>query len=165
MTVNDFLTDLRRRIADVDSSGFTDPELIGYLNDALTHLYHELASRGDRQSIARIDIPVEGLTVPDDFSDFMGRYPCHIEDGVFVNDWGLEFEMTYEKAPSRLTGVSETVPVRNSLLPLAIRLTSLLALNAHEFDVSQDLMLLEKSMTPPPQIQRFQTAPGEMPNG
>ena len=154
MTQKEMIALVRKLIADEQATGFTEggnleepegtQELLNYLDRAVDEYSKRQVAKRDVRLQKTMTIS-NGSSLPNDFLEFCGAVPLNINGGT----------ITYY-------GEASTLPVRyfarlpyvssygeNSSLPykhdqeIAITaLAAIYALNKHEFNVSQDLMLL-----------------------
>lgn len=154
MTQKEMLALVRKLIADEQATGFTEggnleepegtQELLNYLDRAVDEYSKRQVAKRDVRLQKTMTVS-NGRSLPNDFLEFCGAVPLNIDGGT----------ITYY-------GEASTLPVRyfarlpyvssygeNSSLPYKpdqeigiAALAAIYALNKHEFNVSQDLMLL-----------------------
>ena len=158
MTQNELIAYLRRMISDEQATGFIEndtleypdgtDELILYLDRAVHDYSFKLAEGKSTKLIKRMNV-VEGADLPGDFLMFCGSVPINIE-GNKISYYG-EGEITPVKYFARLPLVSayagaDELPYTNEeCINIATR-ASVYARNKHDYDVSQDLRLLNNGV-------------------
>lgn len=152
MTQSEMLAMVRKLISDEQATGFTDggnleepegtQELLNYLDRAVDEYSKRQAAAFDirLQKTMRV---TNNMSIPSDFLAFCGVVPLSVESGKFTY---------YGEAPSlpvkyfaRLPYVSRnegTLPYDEDQEIAIAALAAIYALNKHEFNVSQDLLLL-----------------------
>lgn len=154
MTRKELLALVRRLIADEQATGYTEggnleqpegtQELLNYLDRAVGVHSERRASAGDVRFI-RTMVPALGAKVPGDFLSFAGAVPISVNGGV------MSFYGPASTLPVRyfarlpyvsMFGENDTLPYRHDDELTIAALAAIYALNKHEFNVFQDLMLL-----------------------
>lgn len=154
MTPNQMLKMMRRYLNDEQATGFTEggnleqpegtQELLSYLDRAVDEYSKMQATRGDIRLIKKLTLR-NGELLPSDFLSLCGTVPMTVTNKTieleygsadipakyfarlpYVSDYGMDNELPYETDQS------------NAICALG----TIYALNKHEFNVSQDLMLL-----------------------
>ena len=153
MTPNQMLAMVRKLINDEQATGFTtggnleEPEgtqeLLNYLDRAVEEYSKRQAANGDMRLLKTMTI-TSGATLPDDYLAMCGAVPVSIT-GKTITFYGDESMMPVRYF-ARLPYVSSYLS--NSDIPyerdqdIAIcALAAIYALNKHEYNVSQDLIL------------------------
>ena len=153
MLVSKAIEIIRRRINDEYDTGYTDEDLINYINDAVKYLSSALISRNDPILVDEIDvgssIPVD---IPDNFVRTAGGFPVMRKRGKFyITDGSPVVTVKYFYIPHDITSVTESLPFTEEMYHMVIiNLACVYALNRHEFDVQQDEALrgqLEQLLT------------------
>lgn len=154
MTQKQMLAMVRKLIADEQATGFTEggnleepegtQELLNYLDRAVDEYSRRQYAAGDVRLMKSINI-TNGKAVPDDFLGFAGCVPVRIKDNVFT--WfSTEYncDVSYFARLPYVTSFSETeaLPYDTDQYIVLTALAAIYALNKHEYNVSQDLMLL-----------------------
>ena len=154
MTPNQMLAMVRKMINDEQATGYTmggnleEPEgtqeLLNYLDRAVDEYSKRQAAAQDMRLLKMMTI-TSGATLPDDYLAMCGAVPVSIT-GKTITFYGDE-NMMPVRYFARLPYVSSYLS--NSDIPyerdqdIAIcALAAIYALNKHEYNVSQDLMLL-----------------------
>ena len=154
MTPNQMLAMVRKMINDEQATGYTmggnleEPEgtqeLLNYLDRAVDEYSKRQAAAQDMRLLKMMTI-TSGATLPDDYLAMCGAVPVSIT-GKTITFYGDESMMPVRYF-ARLPYVSSYLS--NSDIPyerdqdIAIcALAAIYALNKHEYNVSQDLMLL-----------------------
>jgi len=145
MLVSEALTKIRDRISDQDAFGYTDSEIINYINDAIAVLWLHLISLGKNEVIKRVTSNITPFTKPSDFYQIIGN-PTIIENGDNLENYGkLPIEFCYYAKPSTIATTTDTLPFNNYAYHSAIiQVASMYALNRNEFDISQDKVILDE---------------------
>ena len=155
MTKSQMLALVRKLIADEEATGFTEggnleepegtQELLNYLDRAVDEYSKRQASNADIRLVNKITLDSNEEILPDDFISFCGLIPAKIEDKKLYY-YGDIVDPTV-KYFARLPYVSSysdtaTLPYEQDQYMTIAALAAIYALNKHEFNVSQDLMLL-----------------------
>lgn len=154
MTKLEILKYVRRFISDEQATGYTDTanleqpdgkdELINYLDRAVeTYSVRQAAAR-DMRLVKSLSI-TNGMAIPKDFLGFAGLVPISTADNAF-RFYGHTSTLAI-KYFARLPYVSgfndnDSLPYQHDQEMTIAALAAIYALNKHEFNVSQDLMLL-----------------------
>lgn len=154
MTPNQMLAMVRKLINDEQATGFTtggnleEPEgtqeLLNYLDRAVEEYSKRQAANGDMRLLKTMMI-TSGATLPDDYLAMCGAVPLSIT-GKTITFYGDESMMPVRYF-ARLPYVSSyadtaNIPYERDQDIAICALAAIYALNKHEFNVSQDLMLL-----------------------
>ena len=157
MTKTEMLAMVRRFIADEQATGFTESstgnnleepegeeELYMYLDRAVDEYSKRLVSQRDLRLVKQMTVNSGGL-LPSDFISFCGAVPVIIE-GKNIRYFGesTTIPVRYFARLPYVTSYSDTttLPYDNDQAMTITALAAIYALNKHEFNVSQDLMLL-----------------------
>ncbi len=154
MTPNQMIAMLRRYISDEQATGFTDggnleqpegtQELLSYIDRAVDEYSKRQAGLGDLRLMRTLNVTT-GAILPSDFLSLCGVVPITVSDKVityygeapsvpvryfarlpYVSDYGMDSELPYE--------LDQSLSI--------ISLAAVYALNKHEYNITQDLMLL-----------------------
>ena len=153
MTKSEMIEMLRRLISDEQGTDYTESnleepelskELEVYLDRAVDEYSKRQALSGDIRLVKKMTVS-NGTKLPLDFISFCGQVPITFEANV-MNYYGeaTNFKVRYF---ARLPYVSSygdkaTLPYENDQANTIMALAAIYFLNKHEFNVSQDLMLL-----------------------
>lgn len=157
MTKTEMLAMVRRFIADEQATGFTESstgnnleepegeeELYMYLDRAVDEYSKRLVSQRDLRLVKQMTVNSGGL-LPSDFISFCGAVPVIIE-GKNIRYFGesTTIPVRYFARLPYVTSYSDTatLPYDHDQAMTITALAAIYALNKHEFNVSQDLMLL-----------------------
>ncbi len=155
MTRTEILALVRKLIADEQATGFTEggnleqpegtQELLNYLDRAVDEYSKRQAGNADVRLVKRLTIQ-NGMNLPDDFLAFCGAVPLNIEGkSVYVYSTLPELPVRYfSRLPYVTSASSDDVDLGydNDQEITIAALAAIYALNKHEFDVSQDLLLM-----------------------
>ena len=155
MTQKTILALVRRLIADEQATGFTEggnleqpegtQELLNYLDRAVDEYSKRQAANGDLRLVENMTIKKD-ISLPNNFLSFCGVVPFYIEGKIIKS-----YEKNTASLPVRyfarlpyVTDFNETedLPYEHDQYMSIAALAAIHALNKHEFNVSQDLMLL-----------------------
>lgn len=154
MTPKQMLAMVRKLINDEQAAGFTtggnleEPEgtqeLLNYLDRAVEEYSKRQAANGDMRLLKTMTVS-SGSTLPDDYIAMCGAVPVSIT-GKTITFYGDESMMPVRYF-ARLPYVSSyadtaNIPYERDQDIAICALAAIYALNKHEFNVSQDLMLL-----------------------
>ena len=156
MTQKEILALVRKLIADEQATGFTESptgnnleepegteELINYLDRAVDEYSKRQAAAGDLRLMKRM-AGVDGARLPLDFLSFCGAVPVNVEGGV-MKYYGEATTLPiryFARLPYVSAYPSGALPYENDQERTIAALAAIYALNKHEYNVSQDLMLL-----------------------
>jgi len=153
-TQKEMLAMVRRLIADEQATGFTEggnleepegtQELLNYLDRAVDTYSKQQYAVGDVRLLKAITI-TNGMTAPDDFLGFAGVVPVQIKNRVmtwryteYTGEVGYFARLPYVSSYSE----NAELPYDNEQCIKITALAAVYALNKHEYDVSQHLLLL-----------------------
>ena len=154
MTPKQMLAMVRKLIADEQATGFTEggnleepegtQELQNYLNRAVDEYSKRQAGQKDIRLMKRLTIQA-GDKLPLDFLTWCGCVPVNIEGGK-ISFYG-EADAMPVKYMARLPYVTEyddesELPYETDQSTAITALAAIYALNKHEYNVSQHLMLM-----------------------
>lgn len=153
MTQSQMIALVRKLIADEQATGFTEggnleepegtQELINYLDRACDALSQRLAGARDLRLLKRMTV-ANGAKLPDDFLFFAGNVPVSVENGL-MNFYGEATTLPiryFARLPYVSAYPTGNLPYQHNDEIVIAALAATYALNKHEFNVSQDLMLL-----------------------
>lgn len=155
MTPYQMLEMVRRLISDEQGTGYTEggtleepegtQELLNYLDRAVDEYSKRLMEEKSVDLIKTLTVEVQNRTLPDDFLGFCGAVPVTVQNNT-INYYSDEPNISF-KYFARLPyvssySISTNVPYSQKHCMRIIALAAIYALNKHEFNVSQDLMLL-----------------------
>lgn len=154
MTPNQMLVMVRKLINDEQATGFTtggnleEPEgtqeLLNYLDRAVEEYSKRQAANGDMRLLKTMTVS-SGSTLPNDYLAMCGAVPVSIT-GKTITFYGDEDMMPvrYFARLPYVTSYSENaaLPYETDQQIMICALAAIFALNKHEYNVSQDLMLL-----------------------
>lgn len=166
MTQKELLALVRKLIADEQATGYTEggnleapegtQELLNYLDRAVDEYSRRRAEAKDVRFIKTV-VPTLGGRLPDDFLWFAGAVPISTDGGVMNFYGGLStLPVRYFARLPYVTAYREADPLpypHDTEITLAA-LAAIYALNKHEFNVSQDLMLLGMGGAPDAEPKR-----------
>ena len=156
MTQKEMLAMVRKLIADEQATGFTESptgnnleepegteELLNYLDRAVDAYSRRAVEAGDLRHMKRM-AAVDGARLPLDFLSFCGCVPVSVEGGL-MRFYGAPTTLPvryWARLPYVTAYPSGNLPYENDQERTIAALAAIYALNKHEFNVSQDLMLL-----------------------
>ena len=162
MTPNQMLAMVRKMINDEQATGFTtggnleEPEgtqeLLNYLDRAVEEYSKRQAANGDMRLLKTMTI-ISGSTLPNDYIAMCGAVPVSIT-GKTITFYGDETMMPvryFARLPyvtsvitnmSTGAGMNTNLPYERDQDIAICALAAIYALNKHEYNVSQHLMLL-----------------------
>ena len=154
MTKLEMLAMVRKIISDEQATGFTEggnleepegtQELLTYIDRAVDDYSKRQAAQRDMRLVNSMTVS-NGGALPDDFLAFCGAVPITVE-GKTMTYYGESTDCNV-KYLARLPYVTSfgdrvSLPYDNDQAMTITALAAIYALNKHEFNVSQDLMLL-----------------------
>ena len=154
MTKLEMLAMVRKIINDEQATGFTEggnleepegtQELLTYLDRAVDEYSKRQAGAHDLRLVKRMTVN-NGANLPSDFISFCGQVPITLE-GKVMNYYGYatNYTVRYFARLPYITSYSDTavLPYDTDQANTIMALAAIYALNKHEYNVSQDLMLL-----------------------
>lgn len=145
MTRSEMLTKLRVSLSDEQKVGFpSDDELLGYLDKATIYYSEQLIATKDPSMLKKM--PVVGcMELPDDFVALAGLHPVEVT-GRHMDYYGEEpYQIIYYATMSLPSsfGVDEEITHPLGADTIILDLGRTFALNRNEYDLSQDLKLVE----------------------
>lgn len=152
MTVNDFLTMLRKRIFDTDRSGYSDAELIDYTNAAIVQQTGEMILSGDPSLFIEEGLLSHADPLPERFGGWAGQFSVVVSNGKVYPEEGV-VKARWFTYPEPVNALEDTMPYADQYTPRLLTLAAAHALNRNEFDVSQD-MQLASALNPQGQVRR-----------
>ena len=154
MTQKQALALVRKLINDEQATGFTEggnleepegtQELLNYLDRAVDEYSRRQAGNKDLRLIKTMAI-LDKMPVPDDFIYFCGEIPASIEGKRIILYYNIEdMPVRYFARLPYVTSYSENeaLPYDYDQYMTIIALAAIYALNKHEYNISQHLMLL-----------------------
>ena len=154
MTRNQILALVRKLINDEQATGFTEggnleepegtQELLNYLDRAVYEYSKRQADKKDLRLLKRMTV-INGSPLPEDFLLFAGAVPLNIENGnIYFYGEATTLPVRYFSRLPYVTsyGEKEELPYENDQQIAISALAAIYALNKHEFNISQDLMLM-----------------------
>ena len=156
MTPNQMVAMVRKLINDEQATGYTEggtleqpegtQELLVYLDRAVDEYSKLSASREDIRLMKRISITAGGsVPLPRDFLSLCGSVPVDVSNKMLTYYGNTSvMPVRYFARLPYVTGYSmtATLPYERDQEIAICALAAIYALNKHEFNVSQDLMLL-----------------------
>ncbi len=155
MTQKEMLALVRKLVSDEQATGFTDggnleepegtQELLNYLDRAVDEYSKRQAANGDTRLVNSMTINSYNMDLPEGFLMFCGLIPVHVEGNslYYYGDMVTPTVKYFARLPY-VSSYPETAPLpyeQDQYMTIAA-LAAIYALNKHEFNVSQDLMLL-----------------------
>ena len=142
MLVSDFLTLVRARIRDNYKLEYTDDELIGYLNDAISYWSSCCINNKDKYNVRTLIVD-PFVDVPADFGKFAGTFPVYIIDKRIISNDNKKVTCKYYAFDSHVTSISDKLDFDPPICSVLVQLTCIYALNRNQFDVTTDTSLLK----------------------
>ena len=154
MTQKEALALVRKLINDEQATGFTEggnleepegtQELLNYLDRAVDEYSKRQAGNKDLRLVKRMNI-TDGMNLPDEFLAFCGVVPVTLEDKTvttFFPDITLPVRYFARLPYVTSYGENDNLPYEHDQYIAITALAAIYALNKHEYNISQDLMLL-----------------------
>lgn len=112
MTAQELLSDVRLRLADSEVVGFSDQELLAWLNESINTLCLTLVGAKDSQMVKTLSVTPGTTVVPSDFYRFVGEAGLNIDGGTFkANDGSTTVrQVRYFATKPRLVAMSDAIP-------------------------------------------------------
>ena len=153
MTPKQMVKMLRRLINDEQATGFTDggnleepegtQELLHYLDRAIEEYSKKQAAQGDMRLVKRLTV-TSNTAIPDDFLTFCGQVPLSVENSALTYYGESALPIKYFARLPYITeyGDDDELPYEHDAEMYILSLAAIYALNKHEYDISQHLLLL-----------------------
>lgn len=144
MTRAEMLTTLRQLLCDEQKVGYPeDSELLMYLDRAVIFYSEQMIAAKDPVMIKKLEA-IGCCDVPDDFVSLAGKHPVKV-NGRHMDYYG---ERPYKVAyfanfPLPSTIATGQVDIPDVALPAILDFARTFALNRNEYDLTQDLKLVE----------------------
>jgi hypothetical protein len=145
VTVNEIISRARERVNDDQAVGYENTEWIQYINGAIDWLSNLLVSIKYELMVDEF-VCSGSVSLPSDYISMVGKEPVYFKNGTVYGYDSNPITIRYWKSMPHISLVTETIPFPDIFNDLIIQIVSIYALNAHEFDVSQDLKLLEEKV-------------------
>lgn len=157
MTVKEAVARMRSSVHDT-AMEFSDAELLRFLNTGIADVAARCIAEDSTDFVRTVDVH-DADALPQGFVRTAGRFPVRMEAGRFYLPQDVtEMRLRCFCLPREASLSDEDLGVRGEhLQELVVRTAVLLVLNEHEFDVTQDMALLQslvqdaaaaKKMTP-----------------
>lgn len=132
-------TTVKSRLSDSLETGYSDEELVSYLNDAINFIWHVLIAHKYYEVIGDITLKEKETPLPDDWYKETNQAPIIVRDGV-INCYGaLPQDIRYYMKPPRIKTKSSNIPIENwGILDLATQIMIVLAMSNHGFDMQTE---------------------------
>lgn len=140
MKVSDFITLVRARIRDNYNLEYSDNELIGYINDAISYWSACSVANKDKLTIRALMVNPY-VEVPIDFAKWAGTYPVYILNNQVISTNNNAVECKYYAFDSHISSVTDNLKYDAPTISVLLQLTCIYALNRNQFDVSTDTSL------------------------
>jgi len=145
MTRTEMIAKLRTQLCDVQSVGFpSDDELLAYLDRGTIYYSEQMIAAKDPSMLKKM--PVVGCAdLPDDFVALAGQFPVQIT-GRHMDYYGdVPFQIIYFANLPLPSGFAADAEVKHPFGSdvIILDLARAFALNRNEYDITQDLKLVE----------------------
>ena len=138
------ITKLRILLSDTQQVGYNDSELLDYLDRATVYYSEQMIAAKDPSMLKRMEV-VGCMDLPGDFVALAGQHPVQIT-GRHMDYYGDEpYQIIYFatlKLPSEFAA-TDTITHPATADVAILDLARTFALNRNEYDLSQDLKLVE----------------------
>lgn len=141
MTVAELLnqTVVQTRLSDSLETGYTNEELVAYLNDAINYIWHVLIAHKYYEVIGDVTLTEAETDLPDDLYKITNQAPVIIRNNKLECYGDLPMTIRYYKEPPLLKDQSSEIPLENwGLLDLATQIMIVLAMSNHGFDMQTE---------------------------
>lgn len=145
MTRSDLMRLLRHHLSDEQNVGWqSETELFAFLDRAADFVSDTLISMRDPRLISRVMITGTAVGLPPGFVKFVGKVPVAIKGNLLEPYPGIGGEFAYwARVPHPSSfGPDDTLPYDRDIALVIADVARLFAQNKNEFDISQDLSLL-----------------------
>lgn len=143
MLVQEIIDQVREQLHDITKE-HGDKVLIKYINTAIKSASLNLAKVNSSMVLEEMEV-VTGTVRPANFMRFAGIYPIKITGGKFIVYGTADPQIVrYYAYKPNVKAVSDEVPFDDEAVLLYIeQYTSILAMNRNEFDISNDVQILQ----------------------
>ena len=135
----------RERTNDDQKTGFSDIEWLQYLNASLDWVSNLLISMKHENMASQFVVDGE-RAIPNDWVAQIGRAPVYFNDQKLYTYTSVPVTVRYWCHFLHVLDVNEDMRTPAILDDIIITLMTVHALNSHEFDISQDLTMLEQKV-------------------
>ena len=154
MTQNQIIALVRRLISDEQATGYTEggnleqpegtQELLNYLDRAVDEYSKRQAAQKDIRLLKRMSV-INGAAIPEDFLGFAGVIPMNIDNGIMIfygenNSLPVRYFARLPYVTSY--GANDELPYQDDQQITIAALAAIYSLNKHEYNISQDLLLM-----------------------
>lgn len=147
MRVDAFLAKLRPMIFDSGGVGYSDSELIDYINAGILAHCNDCIRNGHASFLLKEVRFQYGDTAPDDVLAWAGQFPMEIHNGQVVPYDGSVVAKYYAH-PGSVASTDDEIPIPNTHIPRLLSVVTALALNRNEYDISQDAAIANRMLGP-----------------
>ena len=136
---------IRERMSDAIETGYTDGELLAYLNDGLNLLWHTLIQKASPEVLGTLLInDKNSINLPTDYLIAGNDAPIYINDGNVVFYGDVPYTFRYFKKFTALTDLSQSIPstrsfTNDTFLDLLAQYIIYAAMVNHGFDMSAEM--------------------------
>lgn len=144
MNVTEAIRQIKDRVNDMTTTGYSSSMILGYINDALSYLSYRMAAVCHPALVQDMTI-TDGMPVPSGFIKFVGTEPVRRTGMVFhILD---ESDTIAARAYIELgtVGLQDDIPLKEpAYISMLLQLASIYALNQHEYNDTQDAALAKE---------------------
>lgn len=145
MTVEELMKreGVRNRLNDFMETGYDEDELVGYVNDSISFVWHVLIDNEYHEVIGDHIFTTNNEPVPDDWYRVTNQAPIIVKKGLAEIYGDLPQEIRYFRKPQFVTSLNDELPIKNEVFNNIIaQLIIIFAMSNHGFnmDVEQDFV-------------------------
>lgn len=146
ITVERFLQrySIRARLADAIETGYTDEELISYINDAIVMTWHVMIQNDYDEAAGWLTLNEKESYIPSGYGTPTGKPPVYRDGDKLICYGDLPCTFRYWKTPPRVAELSDTLPsdsfyMKSTLMDLMAQIVIVLAMQNHGFDMGSEM--------------------------
>lgn len=145
MQIENAIAKLKAAGHDISDEYSTD-DCIGFLNTAVQEICHQLIAGKSPQMVKEITIH-DSESLPSDYVSSCGNYPVKVTGQmVTFTDTDIDsLRFRYFATKPQIVDATGDMPFTHEVLnDITVRLSTILALNQNEYDITQDKALLDE---------------------
>lgn len=146
---------IKERMSDAIETGYTDEEMVAYINDGMNMIWQVLIQRGYPETIGDLTIETEITEMPERFWKVTSKAPVYIRGSKLICDGDLPQNISYYKKMRALQYLSDEIdfgdsPDTDALYDILAQIVISLAMINHGFsmETEKDLIAAVIKMLP-----------------
>lgn len=146
---------IKERMSDAIETGYTDEEMVAYINDGMNMMWQVLIQRGYPETIGDMTIETEITEMPERFWKITSKAPVYVRGNKLICDGDLPQNISYYKKMKALQYLSDEIdfgdsPDTDTLYDILAQIVISLAMINHGFsmETEKDLVAAVIKMLP-----------------